>query len=60
MVIEYLIARDDGKQIVAGTFDSSDREAQRRFAARAKEAWADGHAVITKAADQPGSRGEVS
>lgn len=49
MTIEYLIARADGSKIVAGQFDTEDRDAQRRFAMRAKEAWKDGHAVITKA-----------
>lgn len=50
MTIKYLIATEDGREISSGEFNSEDRDAQRRFARRAKQAWEDGHAVITKAA----------
>ena len=49
MIIEYLIAQTDGTKIVSGEFDSEDCVAQSRFARRVREAWKDGHAVITKA-----------
>jgi len=53
MIIEYLIARADGSKVISGRFNADDRIAQGRFARRAREAWADGHAVITKAIEPP-------
>lgn len=48
MTIEYLIALEDGTTIISGKFDAEDPVARSRFARRAKEAWEDGHAVITR------------
>ena len=46
MTIEYLICDNTGRHIETGTFNSTDARA---FAIRAKQAWLDGHSVITRA-----------
>ena len=50
MIIEYIIANDRGDHIAKSTFDDSNSAQRRQFALRAKVAWEDGHAVITRRA----------
>lgn len=48
MIIEYIIANDRGDHLAKSTFDDSNSAQARQFALRARVAWEDGHAVITR------------
>ena len=50
MIIEYIIANDRGDHLAKSTFDNRNSAQRRQFALRARVAWEDGHAVITRRA----------
>jgi hypothetical protein len=48
MLIEWLITDAAGREIAASEFNEGSPKGRNQFAARAREAWRDGHAVITR------------
>lgn len=48
MMIEWLVTDGDGREVASGKFHDGSPRGRNRFATRMRQAWEDGHAVISR------------
>lgn len=56
MMIEWLVMDEGGRDVASGSFHDGSPRGRNRFATRMREAWEDGHAVISRKVEEGGRR----